>query len=117
MGAGIQFHSVVGLRRAMKVAPLDDYQNVAPSRADWSGATKRAVTSALRDNVADRIASSRLHAGRPTALTFAREGARLVISGRRDEVGHALVEELRPYVRDAFWGGDERNYIDFPVLE
>ncbi len=35
----------------MKVAPLDDYQNVAPSRADWSGATKRAVTSALRDNV------------------------------------------------------------------
>jgi hypothetical protein len=37
----------------MKVAPLDDYQNVAPGRADWSGATKRAVTSALTDNVAE----------------------------------------------------------------
>jgi hypothetical protein len=37
----------------MKVAPRDDYQNVAPGRADWSGATKRAVTSALTDNVAE----------------------------------------------------------------
>jgi len=24
---------------------------------------------------------------------------------------------LTPYVRDAFWGGDERNYTDFPILE
>jgi N-ethylmaleimide reductase len=24
---------------------------------------------------------------------------------------------LNPYVRDAFWGGDERHYTDFPVLE
>jgi N-ethylmaleimide reductase len=24
---------------------------------------------------------------------------------------------LTPYVRDAFWGGDERHYNDFPVLE
>jgi N-ethylmaleimide reductase len=24
---------------------------------------------------------------------------------------------LTPYVRDAFWGGDERHYTDFPVLE
>lgn len=33
--------------------------------------------------------------GRATALAFAREGARLVVSGRREEAGTALVEELR----------------------
>ena len=33
--------------------------------------------------------------GRATALAFGREGARIVVSGRRDEAGHALVEELR----------------------
>jgi NAD(P)-dependent dehydrogenase (short-subunit alcohol dehydrogenase family) len=29
--------------------------------------------------------------GRATAIAFAREGARIVISGRRDEVGQKLV--------------------------
>jgi NAD(P)-dependent dehydrogenase (short-subunit alcohol dehydrogenase family) len=33
--------------------------------------------------------------GRATALAFAREGARLVVSGRRDELGRDLVQELR----------------------
>jgi NAD(P)-dependent dehydrogenase (short-subunit alcohol dehydrogenase family) len=33
--------------------------------------------------------------GRATAVAFAREGARLVVSGRRDEAGQALAAELR----------------------
>src|ERR1700704_1236903 len=33
--------------------------------------------------------------GRATALAFAKEGARIVISGRRDEEGQKLVGELR----------------------
>jgi NAD(P)-dependent dehydrogenase (short-subunit alcohol dehydrogenase family) len=33
--------------------------------------------------------------GRATALAFARDGANLVVSGRRDDAGHALVAELR----------------------
>lgn len=33
--------------------------------------------------------------GRATALAFAHEGADLVVSGRRDEAGHALAAELR----------------------
>ena len=33
--------------------------------------------------------------GRATALAFANEGARLVVSGRRDDAGQALVAELR----------------------
>lgn len=33
--------------------------------------------------------------GRATALAFARDGARIVVSGRRDEAGRALAAELR----------------------
>ncbi|MCX4149703.1 glucose 1-dehydrogenase [Paraburkholderia madseniana] len=33
--------------------------------------------------------------GRATALAFAREGNRVVVSGRREEAGHALAAELR----------------------
>jgi NAD(P)-dependent dehydrogenase (short-subunit alcohol dehydrogenase family) len=33
--------------------------------------------------------------GRATALAFARDGARLVVSGRHDDAGHALAAELR----------------------
>src|SRR4030081_1010278 len=33
--------------------------------------------------------------GRATALAFAHEGARVVVSGRRDEAGQALAAELR----------------------
>jgi NAD(P)-dependent dehydrogenase (short-subunit alcohol dehydrogenase family) len=33
--------------------------------------------------------------GRATALAFAREGASVIVSGRRDEAGHALAAELR----------------------
>jgi NAD(P)-dependent dehydrogenase (short-subunit alcohol dehydrogenase family) len=33
--------------------------------------------------------------GRATALAFAREGARIVVSGRRDDAGRALAAELR----------------------
>jgi NAD(P)-dependent dehydrogenase (short-subunit alcohol dehydrogenase family) len=60
--------------------------------------------------------------GRATALTFGREGARLVVSGRRDEVGHALVDELRAlgaeseYVRtDVRHEEDVRKLVDQTV--
>ena len=39
--------------------------------------------------------------GRATALAFAREGARVVASGRREEEGRRLVEELRALGADA----------------
>jgi NAD(P)-dependent dehydrogenase (short-subunit alcohol dehydrogenase family) len=42
--------------------------------------------------------------GRATALAFAREGARIIISGRRDEAGRALVAELSAL-------GSEADYI------
>ena len=33
--------------------------------------------------------------GRATAIAFAREGAKLVVSGRHDDKGHELVAKLR----------------------
>ncbi len=60
--------------------------------------------------------------GRATAIAFAKEGARLVVSGRREEAGYALVDELRKlgadaeFVRaDVRFENDVRNLIDRTV--
>ena len=60
--------------------------------------------------------------GRATALAFAREGARIVVSGRRDETGVALATELRAlragaeYVRaDVRREEDVRRLVDQTV--
>ena len=60
--------------------------------------------------------------GRATALAFAQEGARIVVSGRRDEAGHALTQELRglgveaEFIRADVRHEDEvRNLVDKTV--
>ena len=60
--------------------------------------------------------------GRATALAFAREGAHLVVCGRRDDVGNALVSELRElgveaeYIRaDVRLEDDVRSLVDKTV--
>jgi NAD(P)-dependent dehydrogenase (short-subunit alcohol dehydrogenase family) len=60
--------------------------------------------------------------GRATALAFATKSARLVVSGRRDEAGNALVKELRAlgaeaeFVRADVRREDEaRNVVDQTV--
>jgi NAD(P)-dependent dehydrogenase (short-subunit alcohol dehydrogenase family) len=60
--------------------------------------------------------------GRATALAFAQEGARVVVSGRRDDAGQALVAELRTlgaeaeFVRaDVRHEDDVRNLVDKAV--
>src|ERR1700746_1137156 len=60
--------------------------------------------------------------GRATALAFAQEGARIVVSGRRDEAGHALTQELRSlgaeaeFIRADVRREDEvRNLVDKTV--
>jgi NAD(P)-dependent dehydrogenase (short-subunit alcohol dehydrogenase family) len=55
--------------------------------------------------------------GRATALAFAHDGARIVISGRRDEVGVALANELRAIGTDAeFVLADVRHEEDVRQL-
>jgi NAD(P)-dependent dehydrogenase (short-subunit alcohol dehydrogenase family) len=55
--------------------------------------------------------------GRATALAFAREGASVVVSGRRDEPGHALAAELRALgVRAEYLRADVRNEAEVRSL-
>src|SRR6202030_1590258 len=60
--------------------------------------------------------------GRATALAFAKQGARIVVAGRRDEAGQNLVAELRrldaeaEYVKaDVRHEDDVRNLVDKTV--
>ena len=51
--------------------------------------------------------------GRATAIAFAKEGARIAVSGRRDEVGQKLVAELRELgVEAEYWRADVRHDDD-----
>ena len=51
--------------------------------------------------------------GRATAIAFAHQGARIVVSGRRDEVGQKLVAELRELGAEAeYWRADVRHDDD-----
>src|SRR5438093_6280503 len=55
--------------------------------------------------------------GRATALAFAREGARVVISGRRDDEGQKLAAELQKLGAEAeFLGSDVRHEDDVRSL-
>jgi NAD(P)-dependent dehydrogenase (short-subunit alcohol dehydrogenase family) len=55
--------------------------------------------------------------GRATALAFAKEGATVVVSGRRDDAGHALAAELRDLgVEAEFIRADIRHENDIRQL-
>src|SRR6202049_3047374 len=55
--------------------------------------------------------------GRATALAFAKEGARIVIAGRRDEAGENLVAELRRLDAEAeYVNADVRHDDDLRSL-
>src|SRR6202140_3173497 len=55
--------------------------------------------------------------GRATALAFAQEGSRLVVSGRRDDAGQALVTEIRALGAEAeFIRADVRHERDVQNL-
>ena len=55
--------------------------------------------------------------GRAAAVAFAKKGAQLVVAGRRDEAGKALVEELRSLGSEAeYINADVRKEDDVRVL-
>jgi NAD(P)-dependent dehydrogenase (short-subunit alcohol dehydrogenase family) len=55
--------------------------------------------------------------GRAAAITLAKQGNRVVASGRNDEIGHALADELRSYGTEAeFIRADIRSDDDVRLL-
>jgi NAD(P)-dependent dehydrogenase (short-subunit alcohol dehydrogenase family) len=55
--------------------------------------------------------------GRATAIAFAQEGVRVVVSGRRDDAGEKLVGELRALGAEAeYWRADVRHETDVREL-
>jgi NAD(P)-dependent dehydrogenase (short-subunit alcohol dehydrogenase family) len=55
--------------------------------------------------------------GRATAVAFAKKGANVVVAGRRDEAGEALVKELRSFGSEAeFINADVRKEDDVRAL-
>jgi NAD(P)-dependent dehydrogenase (short-subunit alcohol dehydrogenase family) len=55
--------------------------------------------------------------GRATALAFAREGARVAISGRRDDAGRKLAAELRELGAEAeYWHADVQHETEVSEL-
>src|SRR6476646_1555585 len=55
--------------------------------------------------------------GRAAAVAFAKKGAKVVVAGRRDEVGHALAKELRSLGSEAeFINADVRKEDDVRAL-
>src|ERR1700736_406941 len=55
--------------------------------------------------------------GRATALAFAKEGARIVVAGRRDEAGQNLVAEIRRLDAEAeYVNADVRHEDDVRIL-
>jgi NAD(P)-dependent dehydrogenase (short-subunit alcohol dehydrogenase family) len=55
--------------------------------------------------------------GRAAAVAFGKKGAKLVVAGRRDEVGKALAKELRSFGSEAeFINADVRKEDDVRAL-
>jgi NAD(P)-dependent dehydrogenase (short-subunit alcohol dehydrogenase family) len=71
------------------------------------------LTRSWKENLMDTpvvlITGALTGIGRATALAFAKEGARIVIAGRRDELGQKLVAEIRETgVEAEYWRADVR---------
>jgi NAD(P)-dependent dehydrogenase (short-subunit alcohol dehydrogenase family) len=55
--------------------------------------------------------------GRAAAIAFAKKGAKVVVAGRRDDAGEALVKELRGFGSEAeFINADVRKENDVRAL-
>ena len=55
--------------------------------------------------------------GRAAAIAFAKKGSKVVVAGRRDEAGKALVKELRAFGAEAeFINADVRKEDDVRAM-
>src|SRR6202051_1790407 len=78
---------------------------------------KSYLTGAEMDDPVILITGALTGIGRAAAVAFAKTGANVVVAGRRDEAGRALVEELRSFGSEAeFINADVRKEDDVRAL-
>src|ERR1700730_4044575 len=82
-----------------------NYRRVRPATPSVSGGPRR---DSNMSNQVVLITGGLTGIGRAAAVAFAKKGARVVVAGRRDEAGNALVKELRAF-------GSEAEFINADV--
>src|SRR6185312_5307040 len=77
----------------------------------------RHITGAEMDDPVILITGALTGIGRAAVVAFAKQGAKVVVSGRRDEPGNALAQELRSLGAEAeFINADVRSDDDVRAL-
>src|SRR5580658_2707343 len=94
----------------------------APGFPSWAAVEARNREGRKMSNPVVLITGALTGIGRAAAVAFARKGARVVVAGRRDEAGNALVKELRSFGSEAEFinadvrkENDVRNMVDKTV--
>src|SRR3979411_1673329 len=91
-----------------------NYRRVRPVTLPVSGGPRK---DSNMSNQVVLITGGLTGIGRAAAVAFARKGAKVVVAGRRDEAGKALVQELRSFGSEAeFIKADVRKEDDVRTL-
>jgi NAD(P)-dependent dehydrogenase (short-subunit alcohol dehydrogenase family) len=83
----------------------------------FCGSARRLIKESIMSTPIVLVTGGLTGIGRAAAVAFAKKGAKVVVAGRRDEVGKALVEELRSFGSEAeFINADVRKEDDVRTL-
>src|ERR1700683_3117084 len=96
-----QFDATAMLLRHVK-QPTKSYSQLKHGRTVWvSYLTDHTYRSRKMDKPVVLITGALSGIGRASAIAFAEKGAIVVVSGRRDEAGKTLAQELRSFGSEA----------------
>src|SRR6202051_4871263 len=86
---------------------------IIPPGNGFCSAKHQLITESIMSTQVVLITGGLTGIGRAAAVAFAKKGAKVVVAGRRDEAGRALVKELRSFGSEAeFINADVRKEDD-----